>query len=174
VGTVVTPQLVDVVDTLTGERNHPSGVSRRLSFCQVESWGLRMEAPTPDDPFTESEIVWLIPEAGLRLTHRRPRSRHARTGPTTLTACRTLRGSRSWHTVDLLLGLAIAEGAGGLPRIVGSEEYAAAVAGHALHPGDADLALRTVHRTFAELAHCYHDLEPWLATHRIHTPWPPL
>jgi hypothetical protein len=172
VGTAITPQLVDIVDTFTAERSYSSGTSRRLTFCQVEPWGLRLECPTPEDPFIDSEVTWLLPDAGLRLTHQRPRSRHARSGPTTLTAVRVQRDTRSWRTTDLLLGLSVPGGT--TARIVGSEEFAAAVAGRVLRPGDADLALRIVHRTLEEVSRCYHDLTPWLAYQRINTPWPPL
>jgi len=48
------------------------------------------------------------------------------------------------------------------------------VSGRVLRPGDADLALHTVHRTLEELSRCYHDLEPWLAYQGITAPWPPL
>lgn len=166
------PQLVDIVDTFTAERSYSSGMSRRLTFCQVESWGLRIECPTPEDPLVESEISWLIPDVGLRLTHMRPRSRHARSGPSTLTAVRVQRDTRSWRTTDLLLGLSVPGGT--TARIIGAEEFAAAVAGRVLRAGDADLALRTVHRVLEELSHCYHDVLPWLTYHQIHTPWPPL
>jgi predicted RNA-binding protein associated with RNAse of E/G family len=172
VGAAITLQLVDTVDTFTAERNYSSGMSTRLTFCQVESWGLRIECPTPDDPFVDSEVTWLIPDAGLRLTHQRPRSRHARSGPGTLTAVRVQRDTRSWRTTDLLLGLSVPGGT--TARIIGSEEFAAAVAGRVLRPDDADLALRIVHRTLEELSYCYHDVANWLSYQRINTPWPPL
>jgi hypothetical protein len=171
VGTAIIPRLVDVVDTVEAEYSYSTGVSRHLSFCQVESWGLRMEWPTPDDPLTEGESIWLIPEADLKLTHRRPRNRHARTPPV-LTACRVQRGARSWRATDLLLGLAVPENAP--PRIVGADEFAAAVADRLLRPGDADLALHSIHRVLGELARWHHDIPPWLSHHHIRTPWPPL
>jgi hypothetical protein len=43
-----------------------------------------------------------------------------------------------------------------------------------IRPGDADVALHTVHRTLEELSRCYHDIGHWLAHQRIYTPWPPL
>jgi len=172
VGTAITPQLVDIVDTFTAERSYSSGSSVRLTFCQVEPWGLRMECPTPEDPFVDSEVTWLIPDAGLRLTHRRPRSRHARSGPSTLTAVRVQRDTRSWRTTDLLLGLSVPGGT--TARIVGAEEFAAAVSGRVLRPDDADMALRTVHRALEQLSGCYHDLVMWLTYQHITTPWPPL
>lgn len=172
VGTAITPQLVDIVDTFTAERSYSSGSRVRLTFCQVEPWGLRMECPTPDDPFVDSEVTWLIPDAGLRLTHRRPRSRHARGGPSSLTAVRVQRDTRSWRTTDLLLGLSVPGGT--TARIIGAEEFAAAVSGRVLRPDDADMALRTVHRALEELSRCYHDIVPWLNYQRIRTPWPPL
>ena len=172
VGTAITPQLVDIVDTFTAERSYSSGSRVHLAFCQVEPWGLRLESPTPDDPFVDSEVTWLIPDCGLRLTHRRPRSRHARSGPATLTAVRVQRDTRSWRTTDLLLGLSVPGAT--TARIVGSEEFAAAVSGRVLRPDDADMALRTVHRTLEELSHSYHDVVHWLSYHGITTPWPPL
>ena len=77
VGAVTTPQLVDVVDTISGVRTYSSGGSRTLSSCNVERWGLRIEHPTPEDPFSDAEVTWLMPELGVRLTTYRARSRHA-------------------------------------------------------------------------------------------------
>ncbi|MCP2261122.1 hypothetical protein LX15_004842 [Streptoalloteichus tenebrarius] len=171
-GAVITPQLVDIVDTLTAERSYSSGSSRHLRTCQVESWGLRMEYPTPEDPFADSEVTWLLPDVGLRLTHQRPRSRHARGGPSVLTAVRVQRDSRTWRTTDLLLGLAVPGGTSA--RIVRSEEFAAAIAGQVLRPGDADLALRTIHRTLEEVSRHRHDLGAWLLAHGVYDPWPPV
>jgi hypothetical protein len=172
VGPSIALQLVDTVDTFTAERNHSSGLSTRLTFCQVESWGLRMESPTPDDPFVESQATWLIPELGARLTHQRSRSRHARADAGTITAVRVQRDTRSWRTTDLLLGLSVPGGASA--RFIGAEEFAAAVAGGVLRADDADLALQTVHRTLEELSRSFHDIGHWLAYHHIYTPWPPL
>jgi hypothetical protein len=138
----------------------------------VESCGLRLESPTPDDPFVDSEVTWLIPDRGLRLIHRRPRSRHARSGPAVLTAVRVQRDTRSWRTTDLLLGLSVPGET--TARIVGAEEFAAAVSGRVLRPDDADMALRTIHRTLEELSRCDHDVVHWLTYHGIRTPWPPL
>lgn len=171
-GTAITPQLVDTVDTVMAERSYSSGTTRRLTFCQVEPWGLRMECPTPDDPFMDSEVTWLLPERGLRLTHKRPRSRHARSGPGTLTAVRIQRDARFWRSTDLLLGLSVPGGT--TARLVGFEEFAAAVAGRILRAEDADQALWTVHRALEELSHCYHDLARWLARQQVTAPWPPL
>ncbi|GDY31081.1 DUF402 domain-containing protein [Gandjariella thermophila] len=170
-GTVTTPQLVDSIDTHTGVRSYSSGTTRQLTTCQVETWGLRVEAPTPEDPFVDSQVTWLFPDAGLRLTHERPRSRHGRGAPSTLTAVRVRRDGRSWRTTDLLLGLAVPGGS--TPRIVRSEEFAAAVAGRVLRAEDADLALRTVHRTLEELSRHRHDMTAWLASHGVMATWPP-
>ncbi len=171
-GAVITPQLVDVVDTVNAVRSYSSGSSRQLSVCQVERWGLRLECPTPDDPFSESEVTWLLPDLGLRLTHHRPRSRHARSGPSTLTAVRVEIGEHGWQTTDLLLGLAVPGGT--TARIVRCEEFAAAVAGRVLLPDDADQALRTVHRTLEEISRNRHDLSAWLGHLGIYDSWPPL
>lgn len=170
-GTVITPQLVDVVDTVTAVRTYSSGTSRALRVCQVERWGLRVECPTPEDPFYDSEVTWLLPELNLRLTQQKPRSRHARGGPSVLTAVRVLRDGRHWRTTDLLLGLAAPGGASA--RIVRSEEFAAAVAGRVLRVADADLALCTVHKTLEELSRVRHDLSAWLAFKHIFEVWPP-
>lgn len=170
-GTAITPQLVDVVDTVTAVRSYSSGTARQLRTCQEERWGLRTECPTPEDPFYDSEVTWLLPEMNLRLTHRRTRSRHAQRGPSELTAVRVFRDGRYWRTTDLLLGLAAAGGQAA--RIIRSEEFAAAVAGRVLLVNDADLALCTVHKTLEELSRLRHDLSGWLAHKRIFEVWPP-
>lgn len=170
-GTAITPQLVDVIDPITAVRSYSSGTARQLRICQEERWGLRTECPTPEDPFSDSEVTWLLAGLNLRLTHRRPRSRHARSGPSELTAARTVRDGRYWRTTDLLLGLAAPGGSGA--RIIRSEEFAAAVAGRVLLVNDADLALYTVHRTLEELSRFRHDLSAWLAYKRIFEVWPP-
>jgi predicted RNA-binding protein associated with RNAse of E/G family len=162
---------VDAIDTHTGVRSHSSGMTRRLTSCRVETWGLRAEASTPENPFVDSEVTWLLPAAGVRLTHERPRSRHGRGAPSTLTAVRVRRDGRSWRTTDLLLGLAVPGGC--TPRIVRSTEFAAAVAGRVLRAEDADLALRTVHRTLEELSRHRHNLTAWLASLGIVETWPP-
>jgi hypothetical protein len=131
-----------------------------------------MECPTPEDPFSDSEVTWLIPDVGLKLTHHRPRSRHARSSPSTLTAVRVVVDGRSWQTTDLLLGLAVPGGT--TARIVRSEEFAAAVAGRVLGPDDADQALRIVHRTLEEISRHRHDLTAWLTYGGIYDMWPPL
>jgi predicted RNA-binding protein associated with RNAse of E/G family len=171
VGTAITPQLVDTVDTLTAVRSYSSGTARALRVCTVERWGLRLECPTPEDPFADSEVTWLLPEFNLRLTHQRPRSRHAKPGPSTLTAARIRIEGRLWRTTDLLLGLAAPGGSSA--RVVRSEEFAAAVESHVLRAGDADLALCTVHKTLEELARFRHDVSSWLAYKRIFEVWPP-
>ncbi|WP_018683629.1 DUF402 domain-containing protein [Actinokineospora enzanensis] len=170
-GTAITPQLTDVVDTVTAVRSYSSGMTRTLRTCQVERWGLRTESPTPEDPFYDAEVTWLLPELNLRLTQPKPRSRHARGGPSVLTAVRVVRDGRTWRTTDLLLGLAATTGT--TARIVRSEEFAAAVAGRVLRVGDADLALCTVHRTLEELSRFRHDLSSWLAYKHIFEVWPP-
>ncbi len=171
-GTAITPQLVDIVDTVSATRSYSSGMSRNLRTCQIERWGLRMECPTPEDPFSDTEVTWLLPDLNLRLTQQKPRSRHARGGPSVLTAVRVVRDGRYWRTTDLLLGLA-APGSGATARIVRSEEFAAAVAGLVLRVGDADLALCTVHKTLEELSRFRHDLSSWLAYKHIFEVWPP-
>ena len=170
--TAITPQLVDIVDTFTSSRSYVStGTTRRLRTCQVERWGLRTECPTPEDPFHDAEVTWLLPELNLRLTHQRPRSRHAKAGPSVLTAVRASSDGRYWKTTDLLIGLAAPGGT--TARIVRCEEFAAAVAGRILMSGDADLALCTVHKTLEELSRFRHDLSSWLAYKHIFDVWPP-
>lgn len=171
-GTAITPQLVDIVDTFTSSRSYVStGTNRRLRTCQVERWGLRTESPTPEDPFNDAEVTWLLPELNLRLTHHRPRSRHAKPNPSELTAVRATSDGRYWRTTDLLLGLAAPGGT--TARIVRCEEFAAAVAGRVLLVEDADLALCTVHKTLEEFSRLRHDLSAWLAHKHIFDVWPP-
>nr|WP_225953794.1 hypothetical protein [Kibdelosporangium phytohabitans] len=163
--------MVDIVDTVSAVRRYSSGTSRRLRTCQEERWGLRVECPTPEDPFHDSEVTWLLPRINVRLTQQRPRSRHARSGPSVLTAARITREGTMWRTTDLLLGLSSAPGSAA--RVVRSEDFAAAVAGRVLRNGDADLALRTVHKTLEELSYYRHDLSAWLTGQHVFEVWPP-
>jgi predicted RNA-binding protein associated with RNAse of E/G family len=167
----MTPQLVDVVDTQTWERSYSSGSIRRLSTCKVEPWGLRMECPTNGDPHVDAEVTWLLPDAGVRLTYQRPRSRHGRPAPSTLTAVRMRGDSRSWRTTDLLLGLEVPGNS--TARIVCSAEFAAAVSAQIIAARDASWALEIVHRTLEELSRFGHNLGTWLAYHGVSGVWPP-
>lgn len=169
--TTFAEELTDVVNTLTSERSFSSGTTRQLSVCAVERWGLRMECPTPEHPFVDSEAVWLLADAGIRLTHQRPRSRHAQPMPTTVTAVRVRPEGRSWRTDDLLLGLEVPTR--GSPRFARAEEFATAVGSGMISPLDADTALRTMHRTMEELALCGNDVDIWLARQGIVDSWPP-
>lgn len=169
VSALITPQLVDVVDTRHARRTFSSGASQPLTDCHLYSWGLSLECETPEDPLYDAEITWLLPGPGLRLTQRHPRSKHARPGPSLLTAVRITRDSRHWRTTDLLLGIEVEAG---LPsRIVGAEDFAAATYGGMLRPGEVDFALWGVHRTLNELTHHRHDLSAWLAFQGIYAPW---
>lgn len=169
--TTFTEELTDVVNTFTSERSFSSGTTRQLTVCTVERWGLRMECPTPDHPFVDAEAIWLLADAGIRLTHQRPRSRHAQPMPTTVTAVHVQRDSHSWRTDDLLLGLEVP--VKGTPRFARAEEFAAAVGSGAIGPFAADAALRTMHRTLEELTVCGHDVDIWLARQGIVDSWPP-
>lgn len=168
---VITPQLVDMVDTSSEVRRHSSGTTRRLSACAVEPWGLRTECPSPDDPVADSEVTWVLPRLGLRLTYHRPRSRHARRGPSRLTAVRVRSDHRSWWTTDLLLSLEVNPGMN--TRISRVAEFSEAVTSGLLSAGDADLALGVVHRTFAAISKQGHDVRTWLGSVGIHDRWPP-
>lgn len=165
------PQLIDVVNTFTAEQTCSSGVTRQLSVCALEQWGLRTECPTPEDPLTGAESCWVLAEAGVRLTHRRSRSRHAKPSPTVLTAVRVQRDTRSWRTTDLLLGMSIINGS--TCRLIRLEEFSAAVSTQVIQPSDASYALRTLHRVLEELAHCHHDIGLWLGYQGIVDAWPP-
>lgn len=166
-GTVVNPQLVEVVDLFSAQRAHSSGATVPLDRCQVEQWGLSLECSTPEDPVHDAEVIWLLPDAGIRMTRRRPRRRHRRE-PTTITAALVDHDARSWATTDLLLGLQVPDH--GCARIVHSEEFATAISTGVIRVSQADYALRTVHRTFAELAR-HRDLNQWLAYRGIFDPW---
>lgn len=168
---VQTPQLVDVVDTLTGVRTYSSGTVHRLTACRTEAWGLHIESATPEDPNWEYETCWLLPADGLRLSVRRPRHHGCRPGTTTLTAVRIQHDARHWRTTDMLLGLTVVPGS--VPRFASSEEFAAAVTGGVLRRVDADLALHAVHRALEQLARHRNDLGSWLAVRGITQHWPP-
>jgi uncharacterized protein len=167
------PQLVDVIDTVTKVRTYSSGTVHRLTACRVEPWGLHLEFPTPEDPDIESEACWLLPADGLRLSTRRPRSRHDRNSKySVLTAVRIEHDARHWRTTDMLLGLMVMPGS--VPRFTSSEDYATAVAGGVLRRVDADLALHAVHRALQQLTDHGNNLGSWLAVRGITQHWPPL
>lgn len=170
---VITPQLVDVVDMISAVRSFSSGRRQRLTECTVEPWGLRMVCPPPesghDDEPSDSEITWVLPRLGLRLTCQRPRSRHAQGGPSRLTAVRVRSDHRAWWTTDLLLGLEVHPGMN--TRIAKVAEFSAAVSSGLLSAGDADLALGVVHRTFAAISQ-HHNLHTWLGSVGIPARWP--
>ncbi|SFD80970.1 hypothetical protein SAMN04487819_103286 [Actinopolyspora alba] len=168
VGSVITPQHVEVVDVANGQRHLGSGITQQLDDCHLERWGLCLERSTPDDPVHGSEVTWLLPDLGLRLTRYRPRSRHARPDGSLLTAARIDRDARSWITTDLLLGLEVPEH--GAARIVKSEEFAAAVSDGMLTLEEADLAVCTVHRIYEEIR-LHRDVEQWLAYRGVFTAW---
>lgn len=171
-GAVQTPQLVDVVDTVTGVRTYSSGTVRKLTACHAEAWGLHLEFPTPEDPDFEFEACWLLPAEGLRLSARRPRLRGHVSRSSVLTAVRIEHDARHWRTTDMLLGLTVISGS--VPRFASSEDFAAAVSGGVLRRVDADLALHSVHRALEQLALHRHDLGSWLAGRGITQHWPPL
>ncbi|MFR9730094.1 hypothetical protein ACL03H_12765 [Saccharopolyspora sp. MS10] len=166
-GTVGTPQLVDTIDLLAGQRSH-SGAVVPLDRCQVERWGLSIERATPEDPAHDGEVTWLMPELGLRLTRRRSRRRHSRREPSRLTVVRIERGARSWVTTDLLLGLQIPDQ--GAARIVQAEEFATAISAGMIRLSEADYALRTAHRTLEEITQ-HRDINQWLAYRGIFDLW---
>lgn len=167
-GTVVTPQLTDVVDVFSSQRSHSSGVTAQLDVCHVERWGLSLECPTPEDPTYEAEISWLLPDVGVRLTRYRSRRRHSRRGPSLVTAVHIERNTRSWATTDLLLGLQVPDH--GAARVVKSEEFAAAVSAGIIRPREADYAFHTVHRTLEEIS-LHRDVNQWLAHRGIFDLW---
>lgn len=164
-------RLVQVIDTVAAARSSLTGEVRHLASCHPESWGLRIECPTPEDPLTDVEVCWLLPADAVQLSARRPRSRHARRCESVMSAVRIRQHGRHWCITDLLLGIATDPGTPS--RLVGLDDFAAAVAVGELGPVDADHALRTVHRIQGQLAgHRYH-VGGWLADRGILRTWPP-
>jgi uncharacterized protein len=168
VSAAISPQLVEVIDVFSSQRRRPSGFVAQLEVCHVERWGLAVECSTPDAAEHSTEITWLLPDLGLRLTRYRPRSRHSRPGPSMLTAVHIERETRSWTTRDLLLGLEI--GHHGRARITRAAEFAAAVGSGMIRLSEADYALRTVHRTLEEVTR-HRDINQWLAYRGIFDVW---
>lgn len=143
---------------------------QQLSTCALEPWGLRTESPARDDPGAGSEITWLLPRSNLRLTSLRPASRHARRGPSLITAVRVRSDQRAWWTTDLLLGLEVRPG---MPtRICQVAEFSAAVSSGLLGAEDADIALGVVHRTLTTITRHGHDMRDWLRSLGVHDRWP--
>ncbi|MBB5156543.1 DUF402 domain-containing protein [Saccharopolyspora phatthalungensis] len=159
---------MEVIDVFSSQRRQPSGFVHQLEVCHVERWGLAVEYSTPEAAEHDAEITWLLPDLGLRLTRYRPRSRHSRPGPSTLTAVHIERETRSWTTTDLLLGLEV--GDRGRARITHAAEFAAAVDGGLIRLSEADYALRTVHRTLEEVTR-HRDINEWLAHRGIFEAW---
>lgn len=140
----------------------------RLDDCHVEHWGLSLRCSTVDDPRHDEEITWLLPGYGLRLTRYRTRRRHARVGPTLITAVRIEQDSRSWTITDLLLGLEVPDF--GAARVLHSEDFGAAISGGLIRSSEADYALRTVHRVLGEIG-MHDDLGEWLSYLGISEAW---
>ncbi|MBE9375559.1 hypothetical protein IQ251_13985 [Saccharopolyspora sp. HNM0983] len=159
---------MEIVDIIGSQCRQPSGAVSRLDLCRVQSWGLAMERPSPEAPEQETEVIWLLPDLGLRLLRHRPRRRHSRPGPTVFTAARIESDAHSWTATDLLLGLEI--GDDGPARIARAEQFAAAVESGALLQREADFALQTIHRTLGEIT-AHRDVRQWLAHRGIFDPW---
>ncbi|MBQ0923622.1 hypothetical protein KBO27_06685 [Saccharopolyspora endophytica] len=160
--------MMEVIDLFSSQRRHPSGYVHQLEVCHVERWGLAVECPTPQAPEHDVEITWILADLGLRLTKFRPRNRHSRPSPSTLTAVTIHRDTRSWATTDLLLGLEISDR--GRPRITRAAEFATAVATGAIRQSEADYAFQTVHRTLDEVS-LHRSINQWLAYRGIFDPW---
>lgn len=159
-GTVITPQLVEVVDVFNAQRFRPTGEVQQLLDCQLAPWGLAIETPAAPDSHYDSEITWVLPELGVRLSRMRTRRRHAKPGPSLLTAVTAQWDTYSWTMTDLLLGIEVpTEGAA---RISRTEDFARAVSGGMIRLSEADYAFRTMHRILGELG-IYGSLEEWLA-----------
>ncbi|HEU0090321.1 MAG TPA: hypothetical protein VFQ77_22135 [Pseudonocardiaceae bacterium] len=170
-GAVLTPQLVDVVDTLTRRQTYSSGTIRPLTVCHVEHWGLHLEFTTPEDPEAESQACWLLAAEGLRLSTTRPRSGLDQSRSSVLTAVRIERDARYWRSTDMLLGLSLVSGS--VPRFSSSADFAAATASGLVRAADADHALRAVHRALEQLCAHRYNLAAWLAARGVTQPWPP-
>lgn len=167
-GTAITPQLVDVIDVFSAQRFRSCGATDQLTECRLERWGLSLECPTPEDSGYDSEIMWFLPDLGLRLSRLRTRKRHARRSATVLTAFNVEWDTQSWRTTNLLLGLELPED--GPARVVRAEEFGDAVSEGAIRLSEADYAFRTVHRTLSELGH-HRDLNQWLAFRGVFDTW---
>jgi predicted RNA-binding protein associated with RNAse of E/G family len=164
VSPVVSRQLVEVVDTRSAMRTLPLApeqvLEQPLDRWQVASWGLRTTVLSPEDPFVLAETCWLVPDHGVRLRRRRPRSGDAAT--TEIGAVRIVVDGDRWRCTDLLLGLEVLPGRPA--RVVHDADFAAAVAGGVLSPADADEAMSTVHRVLGELGDVRHDLDAWTSS----------
>lgn len=154
---VASQQLVDVIDVGRGTRA-VSGTEQRLRTCTVESWGLRTVHVAPDDPLVVLERTWLLPEAGVRV-RRCWSPGETDCATTTLGAVRVGVEDGRWYTTDLVLGLEVRRGR--TARVAHAADFAAALQGALLSPGDADDAMATVHRVLGELVTARHDLDRW-------------
>lgn len=167
-GTVITPQLVEVIDVFNAQRFRPTGETQQLLDCQLQRWGLAMECPIAADSSYDSELNWVLPELGIRMSRMCTRRRHAKPGSSQLTAVTAEWDTHSWTTTDLLLGIEIP--VNGAARIVRAEEFADAVAGGLLRLSEADYAFRTMHRILGELGR-HRDLNQWLSYRGIFDSW---
>jgi len=159
VSPVVSRQLVEVVDTRSATRTLPLAPEQPLDRWQVTDRYLRTTVLSPEDPFVLAETCWLVPDHGVRLRRRRPRTAEAGGLVTEISAVRIVVDGTQWRCTDLLLGLEVAPGRPA--RVVHDVDFAAAVAGGVLSPADADEAMSTVHRVLGELGDVRHDLDAW-------------
>lgn len=158
---VASRQLVDRVDVGRSTRTI-SGVEHPLRTCVVEPWGLRTVQVSPDDPFVVLERTWLLPAAGLRI-RRRWAPDESVPAATTIGAVRVEVDvdDRCWSTTDLVLGLEVRPGRSA--RVGHAEDFAAALQGALISPGEADEAMAIVHRVLGELVTHRHALDRWAA-----------
>lgn len=160
---VVSRQLVEVVDTRSAIRTLPLApehvLEQALDRWHVADRFLRTTVLTPDDPFVLAETCWLVPDHGLRLRRRSPRSGDTAVAKTEIGAVRILVDGAQWRSTDLVLGLEVVPGRPA--RVAHDADFAAAVAGGVLSPADADEAMSTVHRVLGELGEARHDLDAW-------------
>lgn len=160
---VASRQLVDVIDVGRGTRS-VSGTEQRLRSCSVEPWGLRTVRVDPEDPFVVLERTWLLTTPGLRV-RRCWAPGESECATTTLGAVRVEVEDRRWNTTDLVLGLEVPRGRAA--RVAHAADFAAALQGALLTPGDADDAMATVHRVLGELVDERHDLDRWAAARGV-------
>jgi uncharacterized protein len=149
----------------------PSQLDWRISRLEVESCGLHLESPFPDDhPYWSNREAYILPTLDLVISRFDPTGRSDRVPPLFYIDMASVQpGPESWVMRDLYLDVVME--ADGTPKLIDSDEYAEAVLEGHLTPDEQRRALLSAERVVNGLFTHNNDLAAWLASLNIHLKW---